>query len=143
MRLLLILTIIPYLSLAFQVEKYIVLSKLIEKIAIVLTRKNHPKICQDGVNITPTIVYFRYAIFTPNCNRADVVVSNSFIPAFHKPFLAMSYDALLKNTNAVAGLYWLDGRYQLVFVKERLRRFGITLPKQYKPFEVSIRDLSF
>ncbi|PMP91074.1 MAG: hypothetical protein C0170_05260, partial [Hydrogenobaculum sp.] len=65
------------------------------------------------------------------------------IPAFHKPFLAMSYDALLKNTNAVAGLYWLDGRYQLVFVKERLRRFGITLPKQYKPFELSIRDLSF
>ncbi|PMP93209.1 MAG: hypothetical protein C0170_00630, partial [Hydrogenobaculum sp.] len=96
MRLLLILTIIPYLSLAFQVEKYIVLSKLIEKIAIVLTRKNHPKICQDGVNITPTIVYFRYASFTLNCNRADVVVSNSFIPAFHKPFLAMSYDALLK-----------------------------------------------
>ncbi|MGC8649920.1 MAG: hypothetical protein ACP5S8_02985 [Hydrogenobaculum sp.] len=55
----------------------------------------------------------------------------------------MSYDTLIKNDDAVAGLYWLDGRYQLVFVKERLRRFGITLPKQYKPFELSIRDLSF
>lgn len=143
MRLLLIFAIIPYISLAFQTEKYIILSRLIDKVAIVLTRKNHPKICQDGVNITPVIVYFRYASFTLNCNNADIVVSNSYIPAFHKPFLAMSYDALLKNANAVAGLYWLDGRYQLVFVKERLRRFGIILPKQYKPFEVYMRDLSF
>ncbi len=143
MRLILIILTISYISIAYQTTKYIILSRLIEKIAIVLTRKNHPKICQDGVNITPTIVYFRYASFTLNCNKADIVVSNSYIPAFHRPFLAMSYDALVKNDNAVAGLYWLDGRYQLVFVKERLKRFGIVLPKEYKQFEVSIKDLSF
>ncbi|MFP3206742.1 MAG: hypothetical protein RXQ72_04345 [Hydrogenobaculum sp.] len=143
MRFLLILVIIPYISLAFQMEKNVILSRLIEKIAIVLTRKNYPIICQDGVNISPVAHYFRYASFTLNCNNADIVVSNSYIPAFHKPFLAMSYNALLKNPDAVAGLYWLDGRYQLVFVKERLRRFGITLPKDYKSFEVSIKDLIF
>ncbi|GAB6077486.1 hypothetical protein [Hydrogenobaculum acidophilum] len=143
MRLVLIVLIFSYFSIAYQITKYTIISKLIEKIAKIVTKKTYPIVCQDGVSMADIYLYFRYASFTLDCNKADIVVSNSSIPAFHKPFLAMSYEALIKNDDAVAGLYWLDGRYQLVFVKERLKKFGIVLPKEYKQFEVSIKDLSF
>lgn len=53
----------------------------------------------------------------------------------------MRYDVLEHNPYAVAGLYWLDGRFQVVFIKERLKEFNIALPSEYKYYEISQNSL--
>ncbi len=52
------------------------------------------------------------------------------------PFFATHYQVLAAYDNVIGALYWKKGRSQLLFVKPRLERFGITLSSEYKPFIV-------
>ena len=51
-------------------------------------------------------------------------------------FFATSYRLFKAHPPIVGALYWKKGRSQLLFLKPRLERYGITLPKEYQPFIV-------
>ncbi len=142
MRVFLVFLICSFL--AFGIESpYVIEARLIDAIARAITRKSHPSLCPEGINISNIIPYLKYSTATVYCNKADMIISDSSIAAFGKPYFALDFESLLKNKDAVGGLYWLDGRYQLVFIKERLSKFHITLPNEYRQFEVSIKNLEF
>ncbi len=72
MRIILIILIFSFM--AFGIEnRYIIEAKLIDTIARIITRKNHPRICPDGFNMGDIAMYLAYSIPTVFCNKANVV----------------------------------------------------------------------
>ncbi|HEC45335.1 MAG TPA: hypothetical protein ENI25_00770 [Epsilonproteobacteria bacterium] len=54
-----------------------------------------------------------------------------------KPILIVTNYRLLKNSFDIVGaFYWRKGRSQLLFIKNRLNAYNITLPDEYKDFQV-------
>jgi len=54
-----------------------------------------------------------------------------------KPILFVTDYRLLKNSFDIVGaFYWRKGRSQLLFIKNRLNAYNITLPDEYKDFQV-------
>ena len=54
-----------------------------------------------------------------------------------KPILFVTdYGLLKRSTDIVGALYWRKGRSQLLFVKDRLKKYLIELPQEYKNFLV-------
>ena len=54
-----------------------------------------------------------------------------------KPILFVTdYHLLDRSEEIVGAFYWRKGRSQLLFVKNRLDRYNITLPDEYKKFIV-------
>jgi hypothetical protein len=54
-----------------------------------------------------------------------------------KPVIFVTNYHLLKISNEIVGaFYWRKGRSQLLFIKNRLKSYNITLPKAYQSFMV-------
>ena len=54
-----------------------------------------------------------------------------------RPILFVTDYRLLKNSFDIVGaFYWRKGRSQLLFIKDRLNEYNITLPKEYEDFMV-------
>ena len=54
-----------------------------------------------------------------------------------KPILFVTdYRILKKSSDIVGAFYWRKGRSQLLFIKNRLDDYNITLPKEYEDFMV-------
>jgi len=54
-----------------------------------------------------------------------------------KPILFVTdYHLLAKSDMVVGAFYWRKGRSQLLFVKNRLDKYNITLPDEYQRFTV-------
>jgi len=54
-----------------------------------------------------------------------------------KPILFVTnYRFLKRSTDIVGAFYWRKGRSQLLFIKNRLDEYNITLPKEYEDFLV-------
>lgn len=54
-----------------------------------------------------------------------------------RPILFVTDYRLLKNSFDIVGaFYWRKGRSQLLFIKNRLDAYNITLPKEYEDFTV-------
>ena len=54
-----------------------------------------------------------------------------------KPILFVTDYRLLKNSFDIVGaFYWRKGRSQLLFIKNRLNAYNITLPEEYEDFLV-------
>ncbi len=54
-----------------------------------------------------------------------------------KPILFVTDYRILKNSSDIVGaFYWRKGRSQLLFIKNRLDDYNITLPKEYEDFMV-------
>ena len=54
-----------------------------------------------------------------------------------KPVIFVTNYHLLKISNEIVGaFYWRKGRSQLLFIKNRLKLYNITLPKAYQSFMV-------
>jgi len=43
---------------------------------------------------------------------------------------------LYKSDNVIGGFYWTKGRRQLIFIEERLNRYHISLPDEYKRYTI-------
>lgn len=67
------------------------------------------------------ILYTKYS--NRNCNKKPII----FVTNYH--FLKISEDV-------VGAFYWRKGRSQLLFIKNRLKQYNITLPKEYKSFMI-------
>ncbi len=54
-----------------------------------------------------------------------------------KPILFVTnYRFLEKSADIIGAFYWRKGRSQLLFIKNRLDKYGIVLPSEYKDFSV-------
>ena len=54
-----------------------------------------------------------------------------------KPILFVTnYRFLKRSTDIIGAFYWRKGRSQLLFIKNRLDKYGIVLPPEYKDFSV-------
>ena len=54
-----------------------------------------------------------------------------------KPILFVTnYRFLKKSADIIGAFYWRKGRSQLLFIKNRLDKYGIILPPEYKDFSV-------
>jgi hypothetical protein len=48
-----------------------------------------------------------------------------------------SYQELNKNTNSIGAIYLKKNRTQIIFIKERLKNKGLSLPKKFNKYIVS------
>ncbi|GIT99465.1 hypothetical protein [Sulfurovum sp. TSL1] len=54
-----------------------------------------------------------------------------------KPIIFVTNYHFLKMSEKIVGaFYWRKGRSQLLFIKNRLRQYNITLPKEYQNFMI-------
>lgn len=53
----------------------------------------------------------------------------------NKPIVVLDYDLLKKYDNAVAAFFWKKGRPNIVFIKDRVKKFNIQLPKSYEVYQ--------
>jgi hypothetical protein len=54
-----------------------------------------------------------------------------------KPILFVTnYHFLDKSDDILGAFYWRKGRSQLLFIRDRLQEYNITLPKEYKNFMI-------
>lgn len=113
-------------------------SQLMDKVATAITGKIHPKACFISIDLSQ--LSFNN-IIPSSCKNADIIFTNENILKYRKPLVAINLYVLTHNPYAVAGMYWLDGRYQVVFVKERLQEFNIHLPEEFRYYEVSQSSL--
>ena len=74
------------------------------------------------------------------CNDANIVMinSNKTIPINCKdlPIVTFDYNLLSKNKNAVAAFFWKRGRPNIIFIKDRLDKFNISIPNKYQSYLV-------
>lgn len=56
----------------------------------------------------------------------------------NKPIVVLDYDLLKKYDNAVAAFFWKKGRPNIVFIKDRVEKFNIKLPKPYEVYQEEI-----
>jgi hypothetical protein len=66
-----------------------------------------------------------------------VFAENQSLKIGRKPILFVTdYHFLGKSENIVGAFYWRKGRSQLLFIKNRLDKYNITLPDEYQRFTV-------
>ena len=56
---------------------------------------------------------------------------------FKKMAIVNSYAALRENKNNIGAIYLRKGRTQIVFIEERLKSNGLSLPKKYKKYIIT------
>ena len=54
-----------------------------------------------------------------------------------KIIIVSSYQELNKNTNSIGAIYLKKNRTQIIFIKERLKNKGLSLPKKFNKYIVS------
>ena len=74
---------------------------------------------------------------------ADIIVvsKRSTLPKItstvqHTITIATKYTLLRKSKHIACAFYWRKGRAQLLFIKSRLRKLGISLPSKYRKYTV-------
>ncbi len=139
------LFILAYFTGAFSGEEIKkVESIIISQISSTLTGKQY----RIKVFATDNMKYiFKYSkILIPNyeCDKADIVVAGDQLKnksCEKKVMIVTKYYLIRKYENAVAAFYWYKGRPNVVFIKERLKKFGIKLPAKYKKYIDSEKNL--
>ncbi len=51
-------------------------------------------------------------------------------------YFATQYRMLVNSPSVVGALYWRKGRVQILFIRSRLRKYGISLPAAFSPYMV-------
>lgn len=118
------------------------MAELIDKLSVEITHKEHPNICFVGMNYSPYLSFIRKSNIKLNCSKADIIFTSRNLQ-LDEPQIVFNYELLLNNKNAIGALYWLDGRYQLILLKERLNKFHIIVPKDLSYNVISKSDLGF
>lgn len=108
--------------------------KLIEKIAIDITKKDFPKVCVNGYPVNEIKEYSSNLIIT-NCNNADIIIAVAdSIPDIKKPVIVIGYTDFKRYDNIIGSIFWRKGRPQIIFLERNLKEFDINLPQEYKKY---------
>ena len=117
--------------------------RLIEKILLDMTDKQPVNVCVINYDTNKILNYSKYLRIT-NCENADFMIigKDSEEINYNKPAIVFDEDLIKKVKNAVGALYWKKGRPQLIFIKNRLDKYKIQLPSEYKGYLVDESVLS-
>ena len=78
---------------------------------------------------------------TPSSADALIISKKSslkYIPHSGRAIiLATKYSLLHHSKNIIGAFYWRKGRAQLLFIKKRLKRLGISIPAKYLKYTVN------
>jgi hypothetical protein len=117
--------------------------RLIEKILTDMANKQPVNVCVINYDVNKILNYSKYLIIT-NCENADfMIIGKDLGETYHnKPAIVFDEYLIKKVKNAVGALYWKKGRPQLIFIKNRLDKYKIQLPSEYKGYLVDESVLS-
>jgi hypothetical protein len=117
--------------------------RLIEKILTDMANKQPVNVCVINYDVNKILNYSTYLRIT-NCENADFMIIGKDTEEINhnKPAIVFDENLIKKVENAVGALYWKKGRPQLIFIKNRLDKYKIQLPSEYKGYLVEESVLS-
>ncbi|HIP13235.1 MAG TPA: hypothetical protein EYG97_04480 [Arcobacter sp.] len=117
-------------------SQIIISTKIISKIISAI--HSDAKIWIDNKEDYLNIIDIEKLNIVSNCYIADVFITKGDVSlpsnCKNKPTLVFDYDLLYTNKNSVSAFFWKKGRPHIVFVKERLDKFNITIPSKYNSY---------
>ncbi|WP_456463829.1 hypothetical protein [Persephonella sp.] len=119
-------------------------STIISRISTTLTGKHYKIKAFATDNMKYIFKYSKILIPSYECDEADVVIAGDLLKnkdCEKKVMIVTKYYLIRKYQNAVAAFYWYKGRPNIVFIKERLEKFGIKLPTEYEKYIDSEKNL--
>ncbi|RLF05213.1 MAG: hypothetical protein DRJ64_05875 [Thermoprotei archaeon] len=72
-----------------------------------------------------------------NCQKSDLVIADKIPKSCEKKiclFFTYDYQFLKNNKNVLGGLFWAKNRVKLIFVRERLEEYGISVPRELEKY---------
>jgi hypothetical protein len=117
--------------------------KLLEKVLSDMFDTQKIYVCVYGSDKSEKIKKYSNKIVITDCQDAQIILTDRYIPENFKPVFALNDEVLRVIKNAIGGLYWKKGRPQLIFLEDRLNRFNIKLPPEYKGFMIESKNLTY
>jgi len=117
---------------------------IISQISSTLTGKQYRIKAFTTDNMKYIFKYSKILIPSYECDKADIVIAGDQLKNKNcekKVMIVTKYYLIRKYENAVAAFYWYKGRPNILFIKERLEKFGISLPAKYKKYTDSEKNL--
>jgi hypothetical protein len=117
--------------------------RLIEKILIDMTDKQPVNVCVINYDANKILNYSKCLRIT-KCENADFMIIGKDSEEIdrNKPAIVFGEDLIKKVKNTISALYWKKDRPQLIFIKNRLDKYKIQLPSEYKGYLVDEPVLS-
>lgn len=137
-----LLTVLIYVSDAQQ-DPAIIEVKLLEKVLTDMFGSSRVYVCIYDSDKKEAIERYSTKIVITNCNQANIIITDRYLPENSKPVFALNDEIIKSLKNAIGGLYWKKGRPQLIFLEDRLDKFNIRLPSEYKGFIVNSKNLGY
>ncbi len=142
---LIFISLLFYIAFAFGESKeqiYKIEAEIISKICSALTGKSIGIKVYLTENMKYIIKYSKIFIPVEKCSDADVIVAGKKVQSCKGKIMVVTRDYLLKKyEDAVAAFYWYKGRPNIIFVEEKLKKHGISLPKEFLKYVDSERNL--
>lgn len=80
------------------------------------------------------------SIKSPSKRDAQILITDA--SNLNKAIIVSSYKALKTNEKSIGAIYSRKGRTQIVFIKERLDKYGIVLVKKLRKHLVTLEQLN-
>ncbi|MBK3332838.1 hypothetical protein GWK41_07130 [Persephonella atlantica] len=138
------ISVLFYLVFAFASEEQIhrVEAEIISKICSAISGKHIGIKVYLTKNMKYIIKYSKIFVPVNSCENADIVVVGKEIENCRGKIMVVTrYYLLKKYDNAVAAFYWYKGRPNIIFVKEKLKKYRISLPEEFLKYVDSERNL--
>ena len=114
--------------------------KILEKISVDISKKDKVNVFVLGYNPKYLKRYSKVFKVVQECSVADIIIAkendDNVLSQCPKniPGIALNYVLLKEDEIFIGALFWYKGRPNLVFIKSRLEKFHIRLPKSYSKF---------
>ncbi len=114
--------------------------KILEKISIDISKKDKVNVFVLGYNPKYLRKYSKVFKIVQDCSIADIIIAKENDDNIlaqcprNVPGIALNYALLKEDEIFIGALFWYKGRPNLVFIKSRLEKFRINLPKSYSKF---------
>ncbi len=114
--------------------------KILEKISKDIIRKDKIRVFLIGYDPKKLLRYSSGFILVKDCSKADIVIAKENdkgeLSSCRKdiPGIALKYSLLRKDSIFIGALFWYKGRPNLVFIRKRLEKLNIKLPKSYSRY---------
>ena len=120
--------------------------KILERLVIDITGKKHPKVYFDGISEKKISMLLRFTTIkmVNDVSKADFVFIKSKTKEFKaiRPTIALDFVSI-KNCDLCIGIFsWRNGRPILILFRENLQKFDIILPKEYKYYIESKKNIA-
>lgn len=133
-----VITMFLALSLMLNASQKEYATKIVQNLVEVIDKSNTSVWVDSGGSDEVESLELKQLNVVKTCKHAKVLIlaSEKTIPkhCISKPILVLDYDLLDKYTNAVSAFYWQKGRPNIVFLKNRLQNFSISLPSAYDKY---------